>query len=101
MSFSEITKDYSARTEQIVIEFGGKEYKFIAKQLPYIRIQEIGIREMNGDAGHLRDLIVSSIVDEVGDHMTIEQANALPDDVATKMLLAALRVNNAGTAEKN
>ncbi len=100
MSFSEITKDYVAKTAEVLIEHGGKTFKFTAHELSFIASQEIGLKRASGE-DWLEHLLVHSIKDENGSHMTADQAKKLSPEHADKFIAAAISVNNAGDAEKN
>lgn len=100
MSFAEITKDYSPKTQEVLIEVNGNVYKFIAHEMSFLASQEIGLKQTNGE-NWLEHLLVNSIKDEQGNHMSADQAQRLSPEHADKFIAAAVAVNSRGESEKN
>lgn len=100
MSFAELKKsDYSQKTKEFVIEHSGKSFKFKAKELSFLqRLNLAAVQQGGGDT--FTNLVVQSIVDEDGKHMTVDQAVSLPEEVQLKFFEMASEVNKSD-AEKN
>lgn len=100
MSFDQLTKDsVSKKREEIVINSGGKKLVFYANELTIT--QRIRLKTLNDQGGDtFLYWVVFSIVDQDGKHMSIEQAEALSDDVMDKFLSAAMNVSSVGEVKK-
>src|SRR5690606_29729571 len=95
MSFDELlNSDYTPKREEVIIKSGDKEYKFFANEISYLqRINLSSIQHVGGDS--YTHLVMYSIADEDGKHMTLEQASKLPPEYAEKLFVAAAKVNNS------
>lgn len=101
MSFDALTAaDVTPKIKEVPITVGDKTYKFTAHEIGYLqRLHLSSIQRSGGDP--FTQLIVYSIKDESGKHMTVNQAIQLPDDAAEKFFVAASEVNNQEVDEKN
>lgn len=101
MSFDKIiVKDYAPKTERVEIEVGDETLVFTAKELPFVqRLMIDAIRQQGQD--HVSRLLVLSVTDSDGKHMTEDQAASLPPEYALPLVTAALKVNAAEDVEKN
>lgn len=96
MSFDKITKSDVVRKKQ-EIEVG--EYKFYANELNFP--ERLALSVSPNVSEQFTALIVNSITDQDGTHMTREQALNLPDEVFDKFLAVALELNKVEKTEKN
>jgi len=101
MSFDALkAADVTPKKKEVKIKVGETTYKFTAKEIPYLqRLHLASIQQAGGDA--FTQLIVHSIVDEKGAHMSIDQANALSKEHAESFFVAASEVNAQEAGEKN
>ena len=100
MSFDQIINEsYKPKREEVVLNAGDVSVTLYATEISYLSFLEISARSQQG-TGWFRDLVVASIVDASGKHMTLAQAEALSSDHASALLDAALRVNNKEQVEK-
>lgn len=101
MSFDKLTvKDYTPKSDKVIIEVGDDKLEFTAKELSFMQSIRVDAARRSGE-DHLTLLMVLSIVDSDGRHMTMEQALALNRDYALPLIEAAIRVNQREEAEKN
>lgn len=93
MSFDKLKKSsYSAKSQEVVIESGGDKITFHAKELSYLQRLDLStIKESGGD--FYSHLVVMSIVDQDGKHMTLDQCSSLDPEIQEKFFLAAAKVN--------
>lgn len=100
MSFDELKSATAKKVEKVTIESGDKKFYFTANEITYIqRLHLASIQQAGGDA--LTQMIVYSIKDEQGRHMTLAQAEQLADEPAQAFFMAASKVNAGEEAEKN
>ena len=101
MSFDALkASDVTKKSEEVKIKIGDKEYKFQANEIGYLqRLNLATLQKSGGDS--FTQLIVYSITDENGFHMTLEQARALHDDHAEAFFVAAAKVNRQEDGPKN
>ncbi len=102
MSIKELTESapFAPRTKDVVIEVAGKQMTFTAVQLSYLDCLDLAVEGRRGDANRYAMQIAKSIVDPEGNHMTVEQATKLPDDIAEKFWEASTEVNKREPVEK-
>lgn len=101
MSFSELLKsNYKPREKNITISLNGKDIVFKAVEMSAAARLGISVARSSG-SDWVSELIVASIIDPDGKHMTLEQAKALEEEYATKFFLAASEVNFVGEETKN
>ena len=96
MSFDKIIKSDVIRKKK-EIEVG--EYKFYANELNFP--ERLALSVTQNVAEQFTSLVINSITDQEGKHMTSEQASNLPDNVFDKFLAAALELNKVEQSEKN
>jgi hypothetical protein len=101
MSFDALkAADVTPKKKEVKIKVGENTYKFTAKEIPYLqRLHLASIQQSGGDA--FTQLIVYSIVDQDGKHMSVDQANGLSPEHAEAFFVAASEVNAQGQEEKN
>lgn len=101
MSFDALkAADVTPKKKEVKIKVGENTYKFTAKEIPYLqRLHLASIQQSGGDA--FTQLIVYSVVDEAGKHMTLEQASGLSSEHAEVFFVAASEVNAQEVKEKN
>jgi hypothetical protein len=100
MSFDALKKsDVTKKTKDVLLKVGDVEYKFKANEISYLQRLNIASAQANGgDPFSL--LLVYSIVDQDGNHMTVEQAQALDSSHAEALFLAASEVNKTEDKKK-
>lgn len=100
MSFDDLKKaDVTPKREEIKIKSGDKDLVFYANEISYLqRLNLAGIQATGGDS--YSQLVVYSITDQDGKHMTIEQAQGLSDEHAEIFFVAAAKVNNQDAKKK-
>lgn len=96
MSFDKIIRSDVIRKKK-EIEVG--EYKFYANELNFP--ERLALSVSQNISEQFTALVINSITDQEGKHMTSEQALNLPDDVFDKFLGAALELNKVEQSEKN
>lgn len=101
MSFDALkAADVTAKKKEVVIQVGENSYVFTATEISYMqRLNLAAIQHAGGDA--FTQLMIYSIVDADGRHMSAQQANALAPEHAEKLFVAATEVNQQDTTEKN
>ena len=93
MSFDELKAvDVTAKVKDIEIAVGEKTLRFKAKEISILQRMHIAQAQKNGGDPFVQ-LIVYSIVDEDGKHMTHAQASALADAHAVIFFAAAAEIN--------
>ncbi len=100
MSFDELTQgDFSAKREEIVIKSNGKNLTFYANEISYL--QKLNLASIQSSGGDLyTNLVVYSITDQHGKHMTMDQARKLSPDHQGVFFEAAAKVNNQEKVSK-
>lgn len=96
MSFDKIIQCDVIRKKK-ELEIG--EYKFYANELNFP--ERLALSVTANVSEQFTTLVINSITDQEGKHMTREQALNLPDDVFDKFLAAALELNKVEQSEKN
>lgn len=101
MSFDAlVNSNLNAKKKDISFEVAGKKVSFTANEISYLqRLNLSVIQQSGGDA--FTQLVVYSIKDEQGKHMTFEQAQGLSEEHAQAFFVAASEVNKQETEEKN
>lgn len=101
MSFDDlVASDATPKKKEVKIKLGDKTYSFTATEVTYLqRLNLASISQSGGDP--FTQLIVFSIVDEHGKHMSLAQAQALADEHAEALFVAASEVNTQSDKEKN
>lgn len=101
MSFSDIiNSDVQRRKKEVVIKVGDKEHKFYANELTYPQRLSIAVIEKNGGDA-FGQMILFSITDKDGAHMSLDQVSRLSDEHAASFFFAATEVNRVEDEEKN
>lgn len=100
MSFDKlVAASVAKKTKEVVLTIGQEKVTFHAHELTMTqRIRLAGIDKEGGDT--FLHWVVFSIVDQDGQHMTYEQASALPDEIVNKFLEAAMSVNTEPLKKK-
>lgn len=100
MSFSELTNsNYAAKKEEVKITLGDKELVFHANEISYLqRLNLSAIQATGGDS--YAQLVVYSITDQDGKHMTLDQATKLSPEHQEAFFIAAAKVNSAEEDKK-
>lgn len=100
MSFEELAKsNYAPKTEEVKIKHGDKDFVFTANEISFLqRLNLSGLQSVGGDS--YSQLVVYSIKDQDGRHMTLNQVQSLHPDIQEKFFVAAARVNSAEDAKK-
>ena len=94
MSFDELKKsDYSPKKKEISIKVGDKELKFVATECTYLQRLHLAAIQQSGEDSYSQ-LIVYSITDEQGKHMTSSQAQSLSPEHQEIFFVAAASVNS-------
>lgn len=101
MSFDALkASDVTTKKQSVDIKVGDKSFHFTAKEISYLqRLHLASIQQSGGDV--FSQMIVYSIVDEDGKHMSMQQARQLASEHAETFFLAASQVNAQEEAEKN
>lgn len=102
MSFLELAKaSVSRRKKEVSIKLpDGKDLVFTATEISFLQRVDLGVSANNGGDVHT-NLIIQSITDQDGTHMTLEQARALSSEHQEVFYRAALDVNSLeGKAKK-
>lgn len=101
MSFDELKgADVTPKKKDIDISVDDKLLKFTANEISYLQRLNLATIQNNG-GDPFTSLVVYSIKDENGKHMTFEQAKSLKEEHIRLFLSAANEVNYADTTEKN
>jgi NAD-specific glutamate dehydrogenase len=100
MGFNDLIQaGYAAKKEEVLVTVGDKEVTFYANEITHLQRLNISVLQNSG-ADFYTQLVVYSITDENGQHMTKEQAAALPPEYAEKFFIAAAKVNAKDEQEK-
>lgn len=102
MSFKELakaTESFQPKRKQFSIEVGGQAMVFTATELSYLDCLDLAVSRRNGGNVYAGQL-ARSIIDADGQHMSYEQALALPDDVAKAFWEHSQEVNARDDEEK-
>lgn len=105
MSFDKLkASSYEKKCEDIEIVVKNEDatdvvLKFQAKEISYLQRLKLAEIQHKGNEAFTH-LIVFSIVDEKGKHMTFEQAESLSPEYQEKFFLAAARVNAVDEEKK-
>jgi hypothetical protein len=93
--------DVQPKTEEVKLKVGEKTLTFTANEISYL--QRLHLSQLQSQGGEaFTQLIVYSITDADGQHMTREQANRLPSEYAEQLFIAATKVNSGEVkTEKN
>lgn len=93
MSFAELQKsNYVAKKEEIIIRVDDRDLRFFANEISYLQRLNLASIQSNGGDSYSQ-LVVYSITDEDGKHMTAEQAQGLSPEHSEIFFLAAAKVN--------
>lgn len=93
MSFDALkSSDITRKIKDIEIKVGENTLKFQAKEISYLQRMHIAHAQKSGGDPFVQ-LLVYSIVDEAGKHMSPEQAAQLSDIHALQFFTAASEVN--------
>lgn len=100
MSFSELANaNYAPKREEVKIKVGDRELVFHANEISYLqRLNLYAIKSIGGDS--YTQLVVYSITDQDGKHMTLDQAEKLSPDIQEKFFVAATKVNSSEDSKK-
>lgn len=100
MSFDALkASDVTRKTKDIDITVGENVYRFTAKEISAMqRMHMANVQKNGGDP--FQQLIVYSITDPEGKHMTLEQAEKLDDVHALAFFSAAAEVNGYAKLKK-
>lgn len=99
MSFSELEKTYTPKRETVTIKSGDRSLTFHANEISYLQRVHLGTIQSGGGDSYTQ-LVVYSITDEDGKHMTLEQAQKLSPEHAEKFFIAAAKVNSQEDTKK-
>lgn len=100
MSFDELIKGNVARKKNaFTVDFGGKTYKFSASKLSVTGKANVAVAQAK-DGDWAAIWVQSSIRDEDGKQMTIQQVEQLPDEILEKFLEEAIKVNGDEPVKK-
>lgn len=96
MSFKDLAAAQVARKKQpVVIKLeDGRDITFYANEISFLQRVDLGINSKTDGANMHVGLIALSITDEEGNHMTLEQAQALSNEHQEVFYRAALDVNS-------
>lgn len=98
MSFDQLT-DATKKREAIEFTVGKGVITLYANQLSYIQKMNISVK-FKDTRDLFTPLILMSIVDQDGHHMSENQLNGLSDEVQKKLFNAALNVNKDLLSDK-
>lgn len=100
MSFDKlIDANVVKKSKEVVIKHPDGDLVFTANEIPYAqRLQLAVIQNAGGDS--LSRLVTLSIKDKDGNHMSLGQAQSLPEKYFQPLFVAATEVNAQGD-EKN
>lgn len=101
MSFDILkSTDVRRKTKEVKISVNGNDYTFFAKEITYLqRLHLASLQQAGSDV--FSQLVVYSITDVDGKHMTTQQAEALAPEHAEILFVAASDVNKPESVEKN
>lgn len=93
MSFEELVdSSKTLKSKAFTIKKADKSFSFTANELSYTRRVKLAGLEQTGE-DVLLHWIVLSIKDEAGKHMSIEQAEKLPDEVKERFIQEVFGLN--------
>lgn len=89
------------KTEKVEFDVNDKKLIFTATEISYL--QRLHLSQLQSSGGEaFSQLLVYSIKDADGNHMTLEQVACLPPEYAEKFFIAATKVNSGEIkTEKN
>lgn len=96
MSFEELSKSTYAPKKS---EFKVSEHTFFATEISYLqRLNISAVQQSGGDYYSL--LVVYSITDKGGNHMTLDLLNGLPPEYQEQFFIEAAKVNTQEEVKK-